>query len=81
MGKNFGENLFKIRSLNALKTALKRAIQKSVEATGNLICNKTAHKVEKVLKNHNKIVTNKYGKEIPKERYISTEKEKKLLII
>ena len=56
----------------------KRAIQKAAEASGDLIgikfADKTAKKSSKELhlKNENKL-------EIPKERYISTEKRQKII--
>ena len=63
--KNIGMNISKILSgkysqklldsakksgTDALKTASKRAIQKTAEATGNLIGNKTADKITSVSK-------------------------------
>ena len=38
---------------DALKTESKRAIQKTVEATGDLICNKIADKITKTSNNNN----------------------------
>ena len=59
---------------NALKTNSKNVIRKIVEATGDLIDNKTANKVTKISKtsqqNNSEIVTNKLNKEIPKKTYI-----------
>ena len=56
---------------NALKTNSKNVIRKIVEATGDLIDNKTANKVTKISKtsqqNNSEIVTNKLNKEIPKK--------------
>ena len=51
------------------KTSLKRVIQKTEEATGDLVGNKIAYKIAGVLENSEK-VTNEHNKEIPKERYI-----------
>ena len=55
------------------KTASKRAIQKVVEAIGDLIGNENADKVTKGLKysqqNNSETVTNENNQEIPKERY------------
>ena len=51
------------------KTSLKRVIQKTEEATGDLIRNKIAYKIAGFLENSEK-VTNEHNKEIPKERYI-----------
>ena len=59
---------------DALKTSSKRVIQKTPEATGDLICNKIPNRITKVSKNsqqnHLETVTNDHDKEIPKERYI-----------
>ena len=67
------------------KTAFKRAIQKKVEATGDLIGNEVAGKITKVSENSqwntSEIVTNENNKEIPKERYTSPKKCNKLLMI
>ena len=59
----------------AIKTASKRVIQKTVEATGNLIINNTADKITKVsktLKNNLEVV--KSEEDIPKEKYVSPKK-------
>ena len=66
-------------SLDAFKTASKRAIHKTA---------KIANKIKKVLKNsqqnNSETVTNKNDqeipKQIPKERYISPEERQKLII-
>ena len=62
---------------DALKTSSKIVIQKTPEATGDLICNKIANRITKVSKNsqqnHLETVTNDHDIEIPKERYVSTE--------
>ena len=54
------------------------------KSTSYLIGNKIANKMTKVPKNwqqsNSEIVTNKHDKEIPKERYIFSQKHKKLLI-
>ena len=58
---------------DVLKNASKRAIQKTADATGELIGN-TVTKVSKNLQqNNSEIVTNEHDKEIPKERHISPE--------
>ena len=68
---------------DALKTTPKRAIEKIAEATGDLICNKTADRTTKVSKtspqNNSEKITNEHNKKIPKERYISPEKRKKII--
>ena len=66
-----------------LKTSSKRVIQKSVEATGDLICNKIANKITGVSKNlqqnNSGTVTNEHDKEIPKERYISPKERQEII--
>ena len=72
---------------DALTTASKRAILKSAEATGDLIDNKIADKTMKVsitsLYSSSEKVENEtknagFDKEIPKRRYISSEKRQKI---
>ena len=64
----------------AIKTASKRAIQKTAEATGYLIGNKIADKITSVSKKsstelHSKeLPLNEANNEITKERYISQQK-------
>ena len=57
-------------------------IQKIAETTVDLIGNKIANNITKVSKNlpHNnsETVTNEHNKEIPKERYISSEERQKI---
>ena len=62
--------MFKRSTTDALKTASKRAIQKTVEATGDLIGNKIADSITKVSKTslQNNSETNEG---ILEERYIS----------
>ena len=64
---------------DAIKTASKRAIQKTAELTGDLIGNKTADKTTRVSKisPQNNSVTNK--EEILRERYISLERRQKII--
>ena len=71
---------------NYFKTASKRAIQITAEATGDLIGNKIANVVAKSYdgkimgaskspqQNSSEIFTNEHDKRLPKERYISPEK-------
>ena len=70
---------------DALKTSSKSVIQKTAEATGDLIGNKIADKNTKVSKNPEEnnleTVTNENDKKKPKERYISPKKDKKLLML
>ena len=63
---------------DTLKTSSKRFIQKTAEATGDLIGNKITIRISKVSKNlqqnSSETVTYKLDKEITKERSISPEK-------
>ena len=67
---------------DAIKTASKRAIQKTAEATEDLVGNEIADKITSASKkSHNKeIQSNEVNNEIPKERYISPKKGNKLLM-
>ena len=60
---------------DALKTSSKRVIQKTAEATSNLIGNKIANRIAKVSKqsqqNNSETVTNEHDKEILKKRHNS----------
>ena len=83
MVKNF---LIQIKksTTDALKTTSKRAIQKTVEATGDLIGNKITDKTTSVSKISNKELPNNNETEdveltTHKKRYISTE-ERQLLM-
>ena len=87
--KNIGKNLSnkygqkiidtaKKSTTDAIKTASKRAIQKTAEATGDLICNKIADKITRISKKSNKELPNNDKKEdveitAHKKRYISPE--------
>ena len=55
------------------KTAGKKIVQKPAEATGDLIGNKIADKITNASKKM------KVNNEIPKERYISPKKKKKII--
>ena len=51
MSNKYGKKIVdttKKSATNAIKTASKRAIQKTTEATGDLICNKIANKITSV---------------------------------
>ena len=70
-----------------IRTSWKRAFQKTTEATGDLIANKIADKITSISKrssqNASKELRSKADEdeiEIPKERYISREKDKKWLM-
>ena len=70
--------------MDAIKTPSKRAIQKTAEATGDLIGNKIADKITRVSKKSNKELPNdekeKMQKELPlrKDSYLQ-KKDNKLL--
>ena len=73
---------------DALKTDSKRAIQKTAEATGDLVGNKIVDKITKVLRfssqNNSEAGRNEtenigLDREIPKKRYISPEQRRKIV--
>ena len=65
---------------DAIKTAPKRAIQKTAEATGDLIGNKIADQITSVLKSsQNNLDKANNEIEIPKERYISPEERLQII--
>ena len=69
---------------DAIKTASKRAIQKTGEATGDLIGNKIPDKITSVSKKSAKASQNNETEEdvemaTPKKRYISPEKRKQII--
>ena len=63
---------------DAIKTSSKRVIQKTAEATSDLIGNKIANKITKLSKN-SETVTNEHDKEIPKESYVSPEESQEII--
>ena len=65
-------------STDALKTSSKRIIQKTAEATGDLISNKIDDTITKVSKNSQQN-NSEDDKEIPKERYISPEERQEII--
>ena len=90
MGKNISKNLsgkYRQKLLDhanecdtdVIKTVSRRAIQKTAEATGDLIANKIADKITRVSKNspQNNLETNE--KEILRKRYISPELRHKII--
>ena len=90
-GKNlsnkYGQKLLdsaKKSTTDAIKTASKRAIQKSAEATSDLIGNKIADKITSVSKKStNELQNNETEVDVeraPKKRYISPRKDNKLLM-
>ena len=66
---------------DAIKTASKRAIQKTAEAIGALVGNKIADKITSASKkSHNEeIQSNGVNNEIPKERYISRKERQQII--
>ena len=63
---------------DAIKNFPKKVIQKTVEATGDLIGNTIVNRTTKVSKN-SETVTNEHDKGISKERYISPEERKGII--
>ena len=81
MGKNlsnkYGQKVIdtaKKSTTYAIKTASKRAIQKTAEATGDLIFNKIADKITSISKKSNKVLPNNDEKEEDME--ITTHKKR-----
>ena len=71
-GKNSATDAFKISS--------KGAIQKTAEATGDLVGNKIADKISSYSKNTaNEPHSNDISNEIPKERYVSPQERQNII--
>ena len=66
---------------DAIKTASKRAIQKTAESAEDLVGNKIADKITSASKkSHNEeIQTNEINNEIPKEIYISSKERQQII--
>ena len=69
---------------DAIKTPSKRAIQTTAEATVDLIKNKIAEKITRVSvnfysKKFKKLPSNETNNELPKERYISSQKRQQII--
>ena len=92
MGRNlsnkYGQNVLdtpKKSTTDAIKSASKRAIQKTAEATGDLIGNKIADKITSISKKSNKELPNndneKEDVEITtrKKRYLSSEEKQRII--
>ena len=74
--------LLKKFETDALETSPKRVIQKTTEATTDLIGNKIANVSKNLQQSNSETVINEHDREIPKvRRYISQAKDKKLLMI
>ena len=75
LGDKYGEKLMDTATktgIDATKTASKRVVQKTAEATGDLIGNKMAYKITSVAKSKQK--TNK-----PEKIYIPPEKRQQII--
>ena len=88
MSDKYGKKLFdtsKKSATDAVKTASKRAIQKTAEATGDLIVNKIADKITSVSKKkaNNNNNTNDDDDDVElatqKKRYISPEERQQII--
>ena len=72
-------------AIDPLKTASERAIQKTAEATGDLIGNKIADKIISTSKKSSAeflsttLHSNEANSEIPKERYISPQERQPII--
>ena len=77
--------LLKKCATDALKTASKRAIQKTAEGIGELVGNKIADKIPSISKKptrksqYDELQSNKANNEIPKERYISPQERQQII--
>ena len=88
LSNKYSQKLFdtaKKSTTDAIKTASKRAIQKTAEATGNLIGNKTADKITSVSKKSSKQLLNDETEvdveraTTTKKRYISPEERQQII--
>ena len=85
MSNKYGKKLVdtaKKSATDAIKTASKRAIQKTAEATGDLIGNKTADKITSVLKkpsNNNNDDDDNVEITTNKKRYISPGERQQII--
>ena len=84
MSNNYGQELAdtaKKSATDAIKTASKRSIQKTAEATGNFFGNKIADKITSTSKKsrNEEIQSNEVNNKIPKERYISPKERQKII--
>ena len=76
--KNFFDTAKK-STTDAIKTASKRAIQKTTEETGDLISNKIANKMTSILKNYHRIIYRRH-RNIKKKNTCLQKKDRKLLM-
>ena len=85
LSNKYGQNLLdspKTSTTDAIKTASKRAIQRTAEATGDFIGNKIADKRTSISKKfsveHSKELQNDEI-HVPQERYISPDKRQQII--
>ena len=88
MRNKYSQKLFnsaKISTTDAITTASRRAIQKTAEASVDLICNKIADEITSISKSPKELYSKEFHSqneeklEIPKERYISPEKREHVI--
>ena len=86
LSNKYGQKLLdsaKKSTTDAIKTASKRAIQKTAEATGDLIGNKIADKITSVLKKKSNNNNNNNNEDVElathKKRYIYPEKKQQII--
>ena len=81
IAKNILDNI-KQSATDAFNNTSKRAIQKTAEASGNLIGIKISGRITKISKisqqNNSETAANENNREIPKERYISPGERQKV---
>ena len=68
---------------DTIKTSPKRVIKKRAESSGHSVGNKSANKIGKLSKNsqqsNSETVTNDHDKQIPKQRYASSEERQEII--
>ena len=82
MSNKYGQKLVhtvKKSATDEIKTASKRAIQKTAEATGGLIGNKIADKIASVSKKKSNNDNNNVELATSKKRYISPEERQQII--
>ena len=84
MSNKYGKKLVdtaKKSATNAIKTVSKRAIQKTAEATGDLVGNKIADKITSISKKKSDNNNNNNNVELttPQKRYISPEERQQII--
>ena len=84
IGNKYGQKLAdtaKKSTADEIKTASKRAVQKTAEATGDLIGKKIADKIISASKKprDEESSSTEVNKEIPKERYISPKERQQII--